>query len=60
MRLWVFQKNIGARRFYEHHSFRLEKMTDGSRNMEREPDALYAWKPERGPIGSTVKRPTTH
>jgi GNAT superfamily N-acetyltransferase len=45
MRLWVFQKNAGARRFYERHDFRLEKLTDGSDNMEREPDALYVWAP---------------
>jgi GNAT superfamily N-acetyltransferase len=41
--LWVFQKNTGARRFYERHGFRLVKLTDGAENMEREPDALYAW-----------------
>jgi ribosomal protein S18 acetylase RimI-like enzyme len=41
--LWVFQKNEGARRFYERHGFRLVQFTDGSGNMEREPDALYAW-----------------
>jgi len=45
IRLWVFQRNAGARRFYEHHGFRLETLTDGSRNMEHEPDALYVWKP---------------
>jgi GNAT superfamily N-acetyltransferase len=45
LRLWVFQKNAGARRFYERHDFRLEKMTDGASNMEREPDALYFWPP---------------
>jgi GNAT superfamily N-acetyltransferase len=44
--LWVFQKNGGARRFYERHDFRLERMTDGSNNMEHEPDALYAWQPK--------------
>ena len=43
--LWVFQKNEGARRFYERHGFRLVKLTDGADNMEREPDALYEWKP---------------
>jgi putative acetyltransferase len=48
IRLWVFQKNAGARRFYKRHGFRLEKVTDGSGNMEREPDALYAWRPESG------------
>jgi GNAT superfamily N-acetyltransferase len=42
--LWVFQKNGGARRFYERHGFRPVKLTDGAENMEREPDALYAWK----------------
>lgn len=44
--LWVFQKNAGARRFYERHDFRLERMTDGSGNMEHEPDALYTWQPK--------------
>jgi GNAT superfamily N-acetyltransferase len=43
---WVFQKNDGARRFYERHGARLVKLTDGSDNMEREPDALYEWKPD--------------
>jgi RimJ/RimL family protein N-acetyltransferase len=46
IRLWVFQKNAGARRFYERHDFRLEKMTDGSGNKEHEPDALYSWQPQ--------------
>ena len=41
--LWVFQKNEGARRFYEQHGFRLAELTDGSENMEREPDARYEW-----------------
>lgn len=41
--LWVFQKNEGARRFYERHGFRLVKLTDGAANMEGEPDALYRW-----------------
>ena len=48
LHLWVFQKNVGARRFYERHGFTLVRLTDGSRNMEREPDALYAW-PSPGP-----------
>ena len=43
LELWVFQKNEGARRFYERHGFRLVRLTDGADNMEREPDALYAW-----------------
>jgi GNAT superfamily N-acetyltransferase len=43
--LWVFQKNEGARRLYERHGFQLVKVTDGAENMEREPDALYLWRP---------------
>ena len=45
LELWVFQKNEGARRFYERHGFRLVKLTDGAGNMEKEPDALYEWRP---------------
>lgn len=44
-RLWVFQTNEGARRFYERHDCRLIELTDGSGNEEKEPDALYAWHP---------------
>jgi GNAT superfamily N-acetyltransferase len=45
LRLWVFQANFGARRFYERHGCRLETLTDGAANEEREPDALYEWRP---------------
>jgi putative acetyltransferase len=41
--LWTFQRNTAARRFYERHGFTLVEQTDGSRNMEKEPDALYRW-----------------
>jgi putative acetyltransferase len=44
-RLWVFQRNEGARRFYEKHGLRLVELTDGSGNEEKEPDALYEWAP---------------
>lgn len=44
-RLWVFQENVPARRFYERHGLRLVEETDGSRNEERTPDALYEWRP---------------
>jgi ribosomal protein S18 acetylase RimI-like enzyme len=43
--LWVFLQNVPARRFYERHGLRLVKETDGSRNEERTPDALYEWRP---------------
>jgi len=44
LELWVFQRNAGARDFYERHGFRLVETTDGSRNVEREPDARYRWQ----------------
>jgi GNAT superfamily N-acetyltransferase len=47
LELWVFQKNEGARRFYERHGFRLVRLTEGEGNMEREPDALYEWRAGR-------------
>jgi ribosomal protein S18 acetylase RimI-like enzyme len=43
LRLWTFQRNAGARRYYEARGFVLETMTDGSHNEEREPDVLYRW-----------------
>ena len=43
--LWVFQANASARRFYETHGCRLARLTDGSGNEERTPDALYEWRP---------------
>ena len=42
---WVFQRNDGARRFYERHGCVLVELTDGSGNEEKEPDALYEWRP---------------
>ena len=47
LELWVFQKNEGARRFYERHGFQLVRLTDGAGNMEQEPDAFYEWRPHR-------------
>ena len=44
-RLWVFQNNVPARRFYERHGMRVVELTDGSGNEERMPDALYEWRP---------------
>ena len=42
--LWTFQRNAGARRFYETRGFAVEEFTDGSRNAEKEPDVLYRWR----------------
>jgi putative acetyltransferase len=41
---WVFQRNSRARRFYESHGCRVVRLTDGSENDERTPDALYEWR----------------
>ena len=43
LRLWVFQRNQGARAFYAQHGFAEVELTDGSANEEREPDVLLAW-----------------
>jgi len=41
VRLYTFQANAGARRFYERHGFKSIACTDGSANEERCPDVLY-------------------
>ena len=43
LRLWTFQRNDGARNFYESHGFVQIDITDGSGNEEREPDVLFEW-----------------
>jgi len=44
VRLWVFQQNDRARRFYERHGFLSIKFTDGKDNEEKLPDVLYEWR----------------
>jgi GNAT superfamily N-acetyltransferase len=46
-RFWVFQRNEGARRFYERHGCHVVELTDGRDNEEQEPDALYVWQATR-------------
>ena len=43
LQLWTFQRNAPTRRFYEARGFALIQQTDGARNEEKEPDALYLW-----------------
>ena len=44
LRLWTFQTNMGARRFYERHDFVEVRRTDGRDNEERAPDILYEFQ----------------
>lgn len=50
IRLYTFQANVGARRFYERHGFTAIEFTDGRANEERCPDVLYEL---RAPSGET-------
>ena len=44
IRLYTFQCNERARRFYERHGFKVMSFSDGSRNEEQCPDILYEWR----------------
>jgi GNAT superfamily N-acetyltransferase len=44
LRLWTFEANVDARRFYEHHGFVATASTDGD-NEEGAPDVCYEWSP---------------
>jgi GNAT superfamily N-acetyltransferase len=44
LRLWTFQANQGARRFYERHGFKAMATTDDD-NEEGAPDVRYEWSP---------------
>jgi len=47
LRLWTFESNTGAQRFYERHGFVATDRTDGRNNEEGAPDILYVWNGER-------------
>ncbi len=44
LRLWTFQSNIDARRFYEERGFVAIATTTGD-NEEQAPDVCYEWRP---------------
>jgi len=48
LRLWTFQSNRGARRFYEAHGFVATTSTAGD-NEEQAPDVCYEWRPSAAP-----------
>lgn len=45
LRLWTFQDNTGAQRFYLREGFQEVRRTEGD-NEEDLPDILYEWRPE--------------
>jgi GNAT superfamily N-acetyltransferase len=45
IRLYSFQCNERARRFYERRGFTVVRFSDGSGNEEKCPDVLYEWRP---------------
>ena len=47
IRLYTFQCNHPARRFYERRGFAAIAFGDGSGNEEQCPDILYEWRPGR-------------
>ena len=44
LKLWTFQRNQRALRFYESRGFLAVRQTDGAENEEREPDVLLQWE----------------
>ena len=44
LKLWVFEPNEGAIRFYQRHGFTTVRKTDGQDNEEKVPDRLMAWQ----------------
>jgi GNAT superfamily N-acetyltransferase len=43
IRLYTFQANAGARRFYQRHGFEEIEYSDGASNEEQTPDVLMEW-----------------
>ena len=41
VRLFTFQQNTGAKRFYERHGYKVVALSDGQSNEEKCPDVLY-------------------
>ena len=43
LRVWTFQANAGAQRFYARHGFAEVRRTDGAENDEKLPDIRLEW-----------------
>jgi GNAT superfamily N-acetyltransferase len=48
LKLWTFQANVRAQRFYERHGFVATGSTEGD-NEEGAPDVRYEWSPSSVP-----------
>lgn len=48
LKLWTFQANLGAQRFYEHHGFDEVTRTEGLGNDEKLPDIHFRWTRRTG------------
>ncbi|WP_068244600.1 GNAT family N-acetyltransferase [Tritonibacter horizontis] len=48
LKLWTFQANTGAQRFYLREGFVEVQRTDGAANGEGLPDVEYHWPPKQG------------
>ena len=46
VKLWTFEPNEAAIRFYVRHGFRTLRCTDGRTNEENVPDRLMVWRPD--------------
>ena len=51
LKLWTFEPNRAAIRFYERHAFRTLRRTDGHANEEKVADRLMAWYPKTSACG---------
>jgi GNAT superfamily N-acetyltransferase len=56
LKLWTFQSNLGARRFYEGHGFVTVASTAGD-NEEGAPDVCYEWRPAGGTLNEGTRPP---
>ena len=54
VKLWTFEPNEAAIRFYERHGFQTVQRTDGHTNEENVPDRLMVWRPMTSRAASTA------
>ena len=59
MKLWTFEPNEGAIRFYVRHGFRTLRRTDGRTNEENVPDRLMVWRPAPSPAAPAAAQGRT-